>query len=306
MAHIQDHELDNKASIQLIKDMTLDSAWQEVEFQLGLCRGIITYQDLLKHLSIAFQGGDKEAKLLADFYSHGQKSKETEEAFADELQLLARKVISRKPDFCQDLDTTLKQHYASQLYDCSNVSIAKTLLKQMPQTSFTQFHNELARILGTRQKAVAKASIKTMTATTTETESEGEGAMVQSKPKKDGKISAQSSQIKDLHTKLDQAVAENSQIREFLSPTSLQEAFTSALQAAQFGSSGSTRRNGQGRPFQGWHREPQLSAGIDGTTDPDKSCRYCKNMGHELGNCVRLKARKEFLAHQEQLKSGLN
>ena len=77
-----------------------------------------------------------------------------------------------------------------------------------------------------------------------ETESDGEGAMVKSKPKKDGKISAQSSQIKDLRTKLDQAVAENSQIREFLSPTSLQKAFTSALQAAQLGSSSSTRRNG--------------------------------------------------------------
>ena len=206
----------------------------EVEFQLDLCGSIITYQDLLKHLSITFQGGDKEANLLADFYSHGQKLKEMEEAFTDELQLLAQKVISRKPDFHQDLDTMLKQHYASQLYDRSNASIAKTLLKQMPQTSFTQFCNELAQILGTHQKAVAKASIKTMTASTMETKSEGEGAMVQSKPKKDGKISAQSSQIKDLHTKLDQAVAENSQIREFLSPTSLQKAFTSALQAAQF------------------------------------------------------------------------
>ena len=31
-AHIQDHELDNKAAIQLIKDMTLDSTRREVEF----------------------------------------------------------------------------------------------------------------------------------------------------------------------------------------------------------------------------------------------------------------------------------
>ena len=46
-----------------------------------------------------------------------------------------------------------------------------------------------------------------------ETESEEEGAVTKSKSKKDGKISPQSSQIKDLRTKLDQAVAENSQIR---------------------------------------------------------------------------------------------
>ena len=30
----------------------------EVEFQLDLCGGDILYQDLLKHLSITFQGGE--------------------------------------------------------------------------------------------------------------------------------------------------------------------------------------------------------------------------------------------------------
>ena len=98
-AHIQDCELDNKAPIQLIKDITLENAHREVEFQLDLCGGMTTYQDLLIHLSVAFQGGDKEANLLAEFYSRGQKVKESEEAFADELQILAQKVISRKPDF---------------------------------------------------------------------------------------------------------------------------------------------------------------------------------------------------------------
>ena len=107
--HIQDRELDNKAAIQLIKDMTQDNACREVEFQLDLCGGVITYQDLLKHLSVTFQGGNEEANLIAEYYSRGQKSKEKEEAFADELQILARKVMNRKPNFHQDLDTRLKQ-----------------------------------------------------------------------------------------------------------------------------------------------------------------------------------------------------
>ena len=89
--------------------MTQDNACCKVEFQLDLCSGIITYQDLLKHLSVTFQGGDEEANLIAEFYSCGQKSKEMEEAFADELQILAQKVMNRKPNFRQDLDTTLKQ-----------------------------------------------------------------------------------------------------------------------------------------------------------------------------------------------------
>ena len=101
--------MDNKAAIQLIKEQTLDNACHEVEFQLDLCASEISYQDLLRHLSIAFQGGDDEANLLAEFYSRAQKVKESEEAFADELQILAHKVIIKKPDFRVNLDLMLKQ-----------------------------------------------------------------------------------------------------------------------------------------------------------------------------------------------------
>ena len=74
-----------------------------------------------------------------------------EEAFADVLQLLACKVISKRPNFHHDLNTTLKQWYAHQLYDCNSTSITKMLLLQMPKVTFIQFHNELARVLGTCQ-----------------------------------------------------------------------------------------------------------------------------------------------------------
>ena len=71
----------------------------EVEFQLDLCGGDIPYKELLEHLSMAFQGGDDEANVHAEFYSHAQKLRESEEAFVDELQLLTQKVISKKPEF---------------------------------------------------------------------------------------------------------------------------------------------------------------------------------------------------------------
>ena len=148
-----------------------------------------------------------------------------------------------------------------------------------------------------------------MTATSTETKSEGEGAVV--KPhskniKKDGKINAQASQIKELHTKLDEAVAKNSQMREFLSPTALQTAFTNALQAAKESDLSNPNPRSGPQPFRGKLRPSQLSACIDGTTDPDKSCNYCKDTGHVIGNCLRLQARKAFLDRQEQQKAGLN
>ena len=60
------------------------------------------------------------------------------------------------------------------------MSIAKTLLKQMPKITFTHFHNKLARVLGTRQCAATKASVKTAMAALAETESEEEGAVTKS------------------------------------------------------------------------------------------------------------------------------
>ena len=164
LANINDRELDNKSAIQLIKEQTLDNARHEVEFPLDLCSGDITYQDLLQHLGVTFQGGDDKANILAEFYSRRQYTKESEESFADELQLLARKVISKKPDFQVNLDNTMKQWYVSQLYDCSNVSIAKALLLQMPTVSFIQYRNELARVLGTRQCPSKGVSTKAVSA----------------------------------------------------------------------------------------------------------------------------------------------
>ena len=195
---------------------------------------------MLQHLGVAFQGGDDEANILAEFYSRRQYAKESEESFADELQLLARKVISKKPDFRVGLDNTMKQRYASQLYDRSNASIVKALLLQMPTVSFTQYRNELARVLGTRQHSSKGVSTKSVSAIQEGTESgEDEKSIPRSQHKWDRKINTQSSQIKDLHEKLDGAIAENTQIKEWLNPNTLQTAFTNALQASgQFRSGG--------------------------------------------------------------------
>ena len=255
LVNIQDQELDNKAAIQLIKQQTLENAHCEVKFQLDLCGGEISYQDLQWHLSITFQGGDDEANLLAEFYSCAQKVKESEEVFADKLQILIRKVIIKKSDFWVNLDSTLKQCYTSQLYDHNSTSIMKTLLVQMQKWSFTEFHNELTRVLGTRQRVISKASAKPVSIRSIEVESGEEDAPPsKSQIKKDKKISAQSSQIKDLWDKLDQAVAENSQIRELLSPATLTMAFTNALTVSKTSFANKayysgTQQSGRGKPF---------------------------------------------------------
>ena len=183
LLHITDHELDKRAVIQLIKDQILESTHCKDIFQIDLCGGTITYQELLKHLSMAFQGGNDEANILAEFYRHSQHAKELEEIFVDELQLLARKVISKKPNFQINLDTTLKQQYASQLYDHNSTSIAKTLLLQMPQVSFTQFRNELARVLRTHQHPNKSSSGKSISTFSVGVKSEEEGTVFKSQSK---------------------------------------------------------------------------------------------------------------------------
>ena len=49
----------------------------------------MSYKDLLEHLNLTFAGGEDESTLMADFYSRTQKVKESEESFADKLQVLA-------------------------------------------------------------------------------------------------------------------------------------------------------------------------------------------------------------------------
>ena len=129
--------------------------------------------------------------------------------------------------------------------------------------------------------------------------------------KKDKKINVQSAQIKDLRLKLDQAVAENSQIRELLSPATLTMAFSNALSAIKtsFTSQAGNRGNKQfaPKPFLGKYCPSKLTAGKDGTTNPNQTCQYCKDTGHLLENCVRLEARNKFMAERERKeKEGLN
>ena len=243
---------------------------------------------------MAFQGGDDEANMVAEFYSHAQKPKESEEAFMDELQLLTWKVISKKPEFRQNLDATLKQHYVNQLFDCSNALIVKTLLLQMPKVTFTQFCNELARVLGTRQ--CSKSNTRVVSVSTVESELGDDEAPSKTKWKCQKKVSAQSSKIQYLRSKLDTALAENAQVRELLNPITLQTVVTSTLQAVQLGEHSQSNVGRPSRSFLGKPQEPQLSAGKDGTMDPDKMCQYCKDTGCELNNCKCLQYKEDLLA----------
>ena len=120
----------------------------------------------------------------------------------------------------------------NQLYNHHSVAIVKSLLFQLPpQPSFTQFRSELSQILGTQNK---KEHTKATAVVTSQVGHAGiDEGLSKNQCKKIVKVAAQTTQIKDLHVKLDLAVAENNQIQEYLDPKNFQACIASMVQEAQ-------------------------------------------------------------------------
>ena len=93
---IQEWRLLNLEAVQLIKDYTSNNVRGVVEFCLDT-NSIWNYMTLIEHLRTFFEIGENFSSLEGDFYIQNQCIKETEDQFADELQILSRKVLSICP-----------------------------------------------------------------------------------------------------------------------------------------------------------------------------------------------------------------
>ena len=86
---VLEHCLSQQEAIQLVKDYTSKQAKSEIEYYLGLTpESEHSFQGLIDHLSLAFQSCEMVSSLIADFYNWSQKTRKTEDVFADELQVL--------------------------------------------------------------------------------------------------------------------------------------------------------------------------------------------------------------------------
>ena len=91
-AHMEDWNLTEREAIQLVKDFTAERAHNEVEFYMGMIADEQqSFDGLVNHLKNAFQSGETVSELISDFYSCHQKKNESEDAFADDLQILVQK-----------------------------------------------------------------------------------------------------------------------------------------------------------------------------------------------------------------------
>ena len=51
-----------------------------------------------------------------------------------------------------------------------------------------------------------------------------------------------------------------------------------------------------GKPYLGMPREPQVTPGADGSLNPALSCKYCKDTGHDMSNCAKVKRKEAYKA----------
>ena len=88
--HVECRRLTQREAIQFVKDFTAKRARDEVEFYMGMvAEKDQSFEGLIDDLCDAFQSSKMFSKLISDFYGQSQKTREREDTFADDLQVLA-------------------------------------------------------------------------------------------------------------------------------------------------------------------------------------------------------------------------
>ena len=95
-----------------------------------------SFEGWIHHLCDAFQSGETLSELIGDFYGQSQKTRETEDTFADDLQVLARKIIAQKPSFRKEANQQLKAQYTHKLQDQYYAAMAHSALQSSPEEEF--------------------------------------------------------------------------------------------------------------------------------------------------------------------------
>ena len=303
---IQERAMSNTESLQLVKDYTEGKARQQVEFYIVSTQNP-SFEGLIENLKTSFQSGEDEATVKGEFYSRKQYGKESIDDFADVLQLLARKVLNVDPSFQAFMNKSLCQQLANGLKDPSHSISTRSLLNQQPEVQFAVFRSDLANILGCHVRAVGAKGALCNAAMAPESPETPVPAK-RRKTEEDSPIATQLSMCikdnKELHKKLDafdpskivevvtQAVAGGCQ--KSFQKTNTYKKSTNPFIPSQQKQQANQSSNPFSKPYLGPHSEPQVTPGADGSLNPALSCRYCKDTGHDVSNCIEVK-RKEAL-----------
>ena len=183
----------------------------------------------------------------------------------------------------------MKNQYAHKLHDQYYAAIAHSMLQTSnPSETFTQFQGRLALTFGSHSKSGKVSSWTAAIETTASVISEvsWEPKLSKNSQQRQHKIDQQAAKISSLEV-------QNQKLAQLLKPKFLVETITKAVasnlninmdkKSQQEQVSGYT-----GRPYLGKPRPSKLAPGIDGSLNPELSCRYCKDTGHLKENCMKL------------------
>ena len=167
--YVMECHLSQWEAIQQVKDYTSEHAWFKVEYYLGLTpENKQSFQGLRDHLGLAFQSWETVSSLIGDFYNWSQKARNTKDTFANELQVLVRKIVALKPDFLGEVNQALKHQFAHNLWEPYFRVVARGQCMTSPNSeSFTQFWGHLVMMFGSRGKC-SKAAHTTSVAVNNE------------------------------------------------------------------------------------------------------------------------------------------
>ena len=305
-AVILDRSMSNAESLQLVKDYTEGKAHQQVEFYI-VSTSNPSFEGLIDNLRTSFQSGEDETTVKGEFYSHKQYSKESVDDFADVLQLSACKVPNVDLSFQMFMNKSLCQQLVNGLKDPGHGISARSIPNQQPDIQFASFRSDLANILGCHI-CTARAKGALCNAAMAPESPETLVPAKHCKMEEESTITVQLSMcIKDnqeLHKKLDafdpskiikvvmQGVAGGYQ-KSFQKPNTYQKS-TNPFIPSQQKPQASQNTNPFGKPYLGTPREPQVTPGTNGSLNPALSYKYCKDTGHDVSNCTKVK-RKEAL-----------
>ena len=263
----------------------------EVEFYMGMVAAEDqSFEGLIDHLHNAFKSGKTLSEPISDFYGQSQNTRETEDTFTDDLQVLARNIIVHNPSFYKEHNQQIKVQYAHKLWDQYYAAMAHSALQSFPEEeSFTKFWGHLVTMFSGHarqsQSSAASASIDTEVNQIRDLE----GKLSKNSGQCQNKINWQEVQITSLQN-------QNKQLQGLLDSKQLvnviSQAVTTGLKlCSQPPNKGGANSNGTGfvsKPYLGKSRPSQLTPGAHGSLDLDFGCQYCKIIGHLKENCIKL------------------
>ena len=215
---------------------------------------------------------------------------DTEDTFADDLQVVARKIIVWKPSFYLEANQWLKAQYAHTLQDpYYTAMVHSTLQSSQGEETFTRFQGHLVTMFdGCTRQRKSSATSSGINAKVSEVR-DLEAKLSNNSRQWQHRINQQEAQISSLHE-------QNKQLKGLLDPKVLVNAISQAvttglkISSHQMGK-GDVASNGTGfvrKPYLRKPRPSQLAPGADGSLNPDLECQYCKDTVHLNDKCIKL------------------